>query len=75
MLRDLHHAVEAALDLLESEADSLWLEAEDRFKGDCYSARGCTGKVLQRRVLHCHNCKKHISGRSILRPDGTCENC
>lgn len=48
---------------------------QDRFKGDCYSGRDCDGKVLQRRVLHCHNCKKHVSGRSILRPDGTCERC
>lgn len=49
--------------------------ADDKFKGSCYSGRNCDGKVLQRRVLHCHNCKKHVSGRSILRPDGSCETC
>jgi len=36
--------------------------ADDRIKGDCYSGRDCDGKILQKRVLHCHNCKKYVSG-------------
>src|SRR5262249_41958311 len=62
-----------------AEGQSAAPEAEpptrDRFKGDCYAGRRCDGRVLARRVLHCHNCKRRFSGRSILRPDGTCEVC
>jgi hypothetical protein len=46
-----------------------------RFKGKCYAGSNCTGKVLHNRVLHCHNCKKYVSGKSLRRPSGTCENC
>jgi hypothetical protein len=44
-------------------------------KGDCYAGRSCDGKILGRRIKHCHNCKNYFSGRSILHPNGTCERC
>ncbi len=34
----------------------------------------CTD-ALAKFVQHCHNCKLHVSGKSILHPSGVCENC
>lgn len=44
-------------------------------KGDCYSDRSCSGKILGKKVKHCHNCKNYFSGKSILHPSGVCEKC
>jgi hypothetical protein len=61
-------------DPLDAGAPSGGVEAASG-KGDCYAGRNCDGKLLQKRVAHCHNCKQHVSGKSIKRPDGTCEKC
>ena len=39
--------------------------------GDCYSARNCSGKILNHRDAH--NCKLS-GGKSWQSPDGTCYN-
>jgi hypothetical protein len=39
--------------------------------GTCYSAKNCTGKILNKRDAH--NCK-NSGGKSWLSPDGTCYN-